>query len=666
MAGSLVASAGALSLAACAGNSAGSMQSMLPSERLAATSPSGPFAISVTTLKDAGPGSLRAAIQAIDARPPGPPTTIRFAVNGTIVLKTSLPAITNAVNINGATAPTYAGKGPVVGINANRRGGLVFAPGSRTSQLAAIAIGNALGNGVTLNTGSIVLSQNYIGLTTAGAALGNGGDGVYVSSQSTYDKIGTNPGGAAGFTSNVISANKGNGISLHGSSANTIVANRIGTDPTGATAIGNGKSGILLTDGSKANEIGGTDFVDKATGQVNNPTGNKGTVTPVFVVPPLGNQISGNKNQGISIEDGSDSNNLNGNFIGTTADGNAAIPNGGDGVQVVSSNATAITGCKFVNNPFVYYNVISGNGGNGLHITSANNSIVQGNFFGAGANNTNLVGNKLDGIRVDGSSRNTQVGGVIPLGNVSVANGKNGIEVADKASGFITFNTFGGLFAFKGAAPNGNDGILVTATGGSQTLRTNVFSGNKNNGIELAGNASGVYVNPNIVGLTTKGNAILSNGANGLLITGNAHGNYIGGYVASVIPQNTFSGNTGYGVAITGKATDNQIFSSFVGLNVAGDAAIANGKGGIYVGGSATHNLIGGNPGNTSKPRKNIISGNTGNGVTLDSGTSYISVIGNWIGLSRVGKSVPNTGDPIVVKAGSDHDTIARNVTKPR
>ena len=91
---------------------------------------------------------------------------------------------------------------------------------------------------------------------------------------------------------------------------------------------------------------------------------------------------------------------------------------------------------------------------------------------------------------MDGSSRNTQVGGVIPLGNVSAGNGQNGIEVTGTVSGFTTFNTFGGLLAFKGAAPNGNDGLLITSTGGSNLARTNVFSGNRNNGIELAGNAS--------------------------------------------------------------------------------------------------------------------------------------------------------------------------------
>src|SRR6185312_7559637 len=128
-----------------------------------------------------------------------------------------------------------------------------------------------------------------------------------------------------------------------------------------------------------------------------------------------------------------------------------------------------------------------------------------------------------------GTSANTQVGGVIPLGNAAAGNAGNGIEVAGRARGFTTFNTFGGLLPFKSAAPNHRDGLLVTSTGGNNLARTNVFSGNRGNGIELAGNARGVTVDPDIVGLDTRGTALLSNGGNGLLIAGNAHANVIGG-----------------------------------------------------------------------------------------------------------------------------------------
>jgi len=316
-------------------------------------------------------------------------------------------------------------------------------------------------------------------------------------------------------------------------------------------------------------------------------------------------------------------------------------------------------GCKFVNNPFVYYNVISGNRQNGLRVTSSGNVTVQGNFFGVGANNTAIVKNRLDGILVDGSSVNTQVGGVIPLGNVSAGNGRNGIEVTGKSRGFVTFNTFGGLLAFKGAAPNGNDGLLITSTGGGNLVRTNVFSGNRRNGIELAGNASGVTVDPNIVGLNTKGDGVLPNGGDGLLIDGTAHGNIIGGTLRSVIPQNTFSGNQGYGVVITGRAHDNRVFGSFIGTQILGVKALGNKEGGVLIAGHAYGNLIGLK---THRPA-NLISGNAGIGVTLSSGTLGNSVINNYIGLDRFGRYLRNSGRPIVNTG--HHNTIRGNWFRP-
>jgi hypothetical protein len=593
-------------------------------------------------------------------------SAITFKVGGTIALASDLPAIRKKVKIDGTTAPRYTGTAPQIEINANHHHGLIFAAGSDGSQLLALSVGNAGGTGVKLEAGTITVNGNYIGVSRTGTLLGNTGDGLALSSTSSSDVIGLNESGASGVVANVISGNGGNGISLHGSSNDIVAANRIGTDPTGTSAMPNAGSGIWITAASHDNEIGGTEYVDTATGNTNDPTGDKGTVTPVFVVPPLGNLLSGNGIDGVLIDNHSVNNELNGNFIGTTADGDVALGNTLDGVHIIGSDGNSLVGCKFVNNPFVYYNVSSGNGLNGVHITNSNDVTVQGNFFGVGANNTNLIPNKRDGIFVDGSSKLTIVGGVIPLGNVSAGNGRNGIEVVDTASDFITFNTFGGLLAFKGAAPNGNDGLLITSTGGSQVVRTNVFSGNANNGIEIGGDASGVTVDPNISGLNTRGDGILANGGDGLRIDGSAHGIVVGGKTPSVIPQDTFSGNGGYGVSILDRAHDNHIFSAYIGSNVAGLAAIPNGKGGIDIGGSATNNVIGG-PKSAAVTQRNLISGNTGNGVTLGARSSFSSIIGNWIGLDRTEKKrLPNTGLPIVSIPGTQNNTITGNVVTPQ
>ena len=598
--------------------------------------------LTVRRLSDAGPGSLRAAITSANTSLPGRPTLIRFAVRGTITLSSDLPEISRWVTIDGATAPGYARGAPVVELDSHGQAGLDFAPGSSGSRLLALAVDNAVGDGVTLESSNITIDGNYIGLSLSGAVAGNHGDGIFVSRSSFGNTIGENPAHRSGAVSNVISGNQGNGITL--GSLNTVQDNRIGTNPAGTAAIPNRDNGIRIVGRSYANEIGGTAFVDSATGEANNPTGSKGTVTPVFVVPPDGNLISGNGQNGVLIDDGAGHNELNGNFIGTTATGDAPLGNGANGVWIDSANYNSLVGCKFVNNPFVYYNVVSGNKQNGLRITNAKGTVVQGNFFGTGANNTAIVKNALNGILVEGTSTDTQVGGVIPLGNVSAGNGLNGIKVTGMVSGFTTFNTFGGLLAFKGAAPNGRDGLLITATGGDNTVRTNVFSGNRGNGIELGGNASGVTVDPNIAGLTTNGGSALPNGGDGLRIDGTAHNNVIGGSARSVIAQNTFSGNDGYGVAITGSAHNNQVFSSFIGTEILGVSALGNHLGGVLLGGNASANAIGA----VNLTPANLISGNDGIGVLLRAGTTRNLVINNYIGLDRRGRRLPNTGRPIV------------------
>lgn len=602
-----------------------------------------PRTLVVTSMRNAGPGSLRSAVTTVNAGPPASSWSIRFSVSGVITLARPLPAVHRTVAIDATSAPGYAGR-PVVGINCNGRTGLEFAPGAAGSALLGVAVDNAGGNGITLNARSITLNADYVGLDLAGRPAGNRGNGVYVSAASSHDLIGLNRARAVGVVANVISANAGNGLVLAGSRGDTVVSNRIGTNRAGSLAVGNGGDGILITGRADGNEIGGTAFVDKATGKANNPTGSKGTTAPVFVVPPLGNLVSGNRGNGIMINGGSRDNVLNGNFVGTAAKGNRAIGNAGSGVWIDGADNNSLIGCKFINNPFVYYNVVSGNGLNGLRITNADNSVVQGNFFGIGANNTSLVGNRLDGILVAGTSANTQVGGVIPLGNVSAGNGRNGIAVTGRVHGFTTFNTFGGLLAFKGAAPNGGDGLLITSTGGDNLARTNVFSGNARNGIEVAGDASGVTIDPDIVGLNTKGNGLLPNGGDGVLIHGSAHGNVVGGALVSVIPQNTFSGNRGYGIAITGRAHDNVVFRSYIGTAILGVTALGNERGGVLVGGTAYRNAIG----TLSSRPSNLISGNRGNGVTLLPGTSRNRVVSNYIGRNRFGLPLPNTGRPVV------------------
>lgn len=499
-------------------------------------------------------------------------------------------------------------------------------PGSTTVTQAAWATVQRNPDG-TFGTASWV-NLNYpgaAGLQTNDSVAGNqivgiaSVDGKIISYQGTVN--------TTFQLSNVIGGNGGNGIGIYGASNNVIAANNIGTDATGARKRGNAKNGILITQGASGNMIGG-----QASGG-NDPTGG------VFVRPPQGNLISANKNDGVLIKGGATQNTLSGNYVGTTASGNAKLGNTEDGVAIVHADGNSLSGCSFADQPFVYYNVLSGNGGNGLRINDSNDTTVQANFMGAGANNATVVANHQNGLLVSGNSSETQVGGVIPLGNVISGNKQNGIDVADTASGFTSFNTFGGTFAFAGAAPNRKDGILVTSTGGNNLIRTSIIGGNRGNGIEIGDHATGVQVTETAVGTNSSIQTAIPNKGDGILIDGHAHNNAIGGFQPSIEPQVTVSGNDKYGIAIADSAHDNNIFHTVIGTNAQGTAPLANGKGGISIGSGTSYTTIGG----SASPLQTSIQANDGPGVLIQSSKGN-TLVGNAIS--------GNTGDGVrLVKA---------------
>lgn len=463
------------------------------------------------------------------------------------------------------------------------------------------------------------------GVTSSNSVAGNQVVGIaftdagVVSYQATVD---------VGFQlSNVISGNAGNGVGVHGSDGNRIAMNFIGTDADGAVALGNRRNGVLLTSGAAGNQIGG-----QATGG-NDPTGG------VFARPPQGNLISGNQANGVLINGRATRNTLGGNFVGTTADGNAALGNRLDGVAIENADGNLLIGCTFRQNPFVFYNVLSGNGGNGLRITNADDTTVHANFLGVGADNATIVANRGSGLLVDGDSANTQVGGVIPLGNVVSGNGRHGIEVRDTASGFVSFNTFAGLFAFGGAAPNQLNGITITSSGRGNLVRTSIVSGNRGHGIELGGHANGVQVTDTGIGTTTNLGSALPNLGSGIKFSGRAWGNVVGGFQPSIEPTNTISANGRYGVEFAGSARGNAVVHSLIGTSGVGQHPLGNTLGGVYLGPGTRFNTLGG----ASAELQNTIADNGGAGVTIDRSGGHV-VLGNAIR--------DNSGDGVLIRSG--------------
>jgi hypothetical protein len=94
------------------------------------------------------------------------------------------------------------------------------------------------------------------------------------------------------------------------------------------------------------------------------------------------------------------------------------------------------------------------------------------------------------------------------------------------------------------------------------------------------------------------------------------------------ITNNVISANTGNGIALFSENLAATFVSgNMIGTDITGNVAMPNGAAGIYLTGSTFGNLLG--PGNT-------ISGNTAEGIRVDSGTVYLPnyIMGNRIGIA--------------------------------
>lgn len=553
----------------------------------------------VNTLKDHGQGSLREALNEAtdDAK-------IVFTVFGTIKLKSDLPNISHNRIILDATTLNYEGE-PLITIDCYFHNGLNIC--GSNCQIIGIIIKNSSKNGL-----NIIGSNNFINQCHF---VKNKKNGIYIFGND--NQIGENKTNDSNFISNKISKNCKSGIFLKSCHGNVLIKNQITS---------NGKDGITFNK-SHDNIIGGTIYTN-SDDITNNPTGTKGTVTPVFIIPPLGNHISKNKRNGIKLENNSFANNFYGNFIGTSFDGNSKEENKHNGVFIFNSNNNIFKGCEVKDEPFVYYNIISGNHMNGMLVKNSKGTIIQGNYFGLNAHNDAPLANKKNGLLVNGNSSHTIVGGIIPLGNNMSANKKNGIHVADRANDFISFNSFTGLASFGGALPNGENGILITSSGSKIVLRTNVCSGNLKNGIKLAKFANHVECDPNLCGTATNGTSALPNLENGLLICDDACFNIISSSTISVIPNSTFSCNALNGIQISDRAHDNVIVNCAIGLDTILENPLNNSQYSFLFNDECYGNCI-------------VDSFISGIGI-LTKNTTFNKILNNQLGVNRFDQPLPN------------------------
>src|SRR6266567_2142792 len=101
----------------------------------------------------------------------------------------------------------------------------------------------------------------------------------------------------------------------------------------------------------------------------------------------------------------------------------------------------------------------------------------------------------------------------------------------------------------------------------------------------------------------------------------------------------------GYGISVD-SFSGLVVQGCYIGTNATGTAAAPNGAGGIRV------NVSGVTIGGTSATARNVISGNTGDGIDIVSGGATVQ--GNFIGTNAAGTAaLPNSGSGILISGGS-------------
>jgi parallel beta-helix repeat protein len=199
-------------------------------------------------------------------------------------------------------------------------------------------------------------------------------------------------------------------------------------------------------------------------------------------------------------------------------------------------------------------------------------------------------------------------------------------------------------------------GILIelgannNSIGGTTSGAGNIIAGNIGNGIEI----QDVYTNGNVVEgdlIGNDGSVPLPNGANGVFIGSGAKLNTIGGSTQSA--RNIISGNIYDGVDVAGSET---YFNVVAGNDIGNDGAssLPNGADGVVIETGAQFNIIGG----SAQSDLNIIAGNTRNGVEVDDAdSSYNEIAGNFIGNDGTA-SLPNGADGVLIDLGASDNFI--------
>ncbi|NLE99462.1 MAG: hypothetical protein GX601_00640, partial [Anaerolineales bacterium] len=672
----------------------------------------------VATALDGVGGTLRSAI--LWANTHGGPATIEFYINDcpagvcTISLNSALPPITSthSVTITGYTQPDAElaeGLSPAeLKIVIDGNGYDCFTIHSANHVITGLVIQDCE-NGVTISgsaaTGNVI-AGNHIGTDVSGnAAVGNRRHGVYIRNGASLNMV----GGDEPAERNVISGNQYYGVWIEWETSgyNTVSGNYIGVNSGASLDLGNGYSGVHITDGSH-NTIGGD-----TAGERNVISGNdhygvyiRGASASLNVVS--GNIIGGaydqaddvpNSLDGVRIAEGAHDNTIGGD---ATDERNVIVGNTGDGVSilgsatysnVVSGNLIGVnvgdwTTLGNTNGVHIFSgahdntiggnrytgeaNVISANDQDGVRIEGAATygNLVVGNYIGTGQTGNSDVGNSRDGVAIiDGAHENTVGGDTAAERNVISGSSSSGVAIygAGVISNTVSGNYIGITADWPGstALANGTYGVFLgqgacdNLIGGDVVAEGNVISGNALDGVRIAGDANqDNVVSGNRIGQAASISSNVPNGGDGVRILDGAHLNRIGGATAG--QRNIISGNGLSGVSIYGIRTmTNTVIGNYIGTDAGGTLKRGNALYGVYIGNVAQDNRIGG----SSAGERNLISGNGQDGVRIEHGATDDNVVsGNYIGTNASGTAaLANSWNGVRITAGARGNTIGGN-----
>ncbi|WP_121061631.1 NosD domain-containing protein [Chachezhania antarctica] len=445
----------------------------------------------VTDAADRGPGTLRAAIVAMNKAPDTPYRILFHLPDGQhgIRLKKSLPDIAGRGLID---APVGEDGAPLITVHGadSQKDCVLRVEASAPCEIRNLILTGAMVGLVLKGAGghavcNCILTRNTIGL-------------LVKSDDCRADGV-------------IATRNRAQGISVLEVDRFTLTDSRVGCDRSGTEAEPN-RSGLVLSNAQDCR------------------------------VGP-GNVISGNRVYGLSIVGGrSRGNHVFGNFIGCDATGAQPVPNTRSGILVFHASDNVIGGARPEQR-----NVISGNLRNGVNIDSSamrplsamseedigvgprspsRRNRVIGNHIGVDASGTAALPNGLSGVLLF-MSQDNQIGGAAPgEGNVLSGNARFGINVTgpnpdrpnwrlfaldrkaneviqtvpddeatpltDEPGNRILGNIIGADATGQRAIPNGNSGIGVfympnTVIGDEEPGSGNTISGNTQHGVTLSG-----------------------------------------------------------------------------------------------------------------------------------------------------------------------------------